>query len=266
MAVKFNTEFKVSDKYSFWPEDLKVSPELNGRRDLPDISDLIADIEVNGQHTPVVIRSDGGTPVLAFGFSRWRAIVDINKRSNGNKRKIVCVYEALTEQEAFKRNVTENKFRNDTTEIDDAHNIKRMLQVYKWSEEEIALIYFPNAKDDAKKKEAVKWVKKRIALIGLTEEAAQAVRKGRVKVTAAAEIAKLTAEQQKKVVSGDGKIKGSDVRKASGKQEAPSIKQRIQHVIETGKFHVNGKEFAASDAMVEFMSSLIASKSTSFPT
>src|SRR5437870_10614480 len=82
MAVEFKDKESYSrvNDYSFDPAALKINPKLNGRHDLPDIEWLIADIAKNGQLEPVPIRNDGGTRVLCAGFSRWRAIVEINKR------------------------------------------------------------------------------------------------------------------------------------------------------------------------------------------
>jgi ParB-like chromosome segregation protein Spo0J len=259
MAVQFDIEFSRGNEYLIFPEELTVNPDLNGRHELPDISELTANIEQYGQSTPVVIRRDGGAAVLVQGFSRWRALVDINKRNPKTKRQIRCVYKQLNEQEAFLSNVSENKFRNATTE--DAHNIKRMLNVYSMTEQQVSEVYFPTAKTEEDKKQALKWVRKRVGLIGLTEEAVKAVKDGRVKGTAAAAIAKLTSEQQKKVVSKPGKIKGSDVSKVSGKTAPPDIKNKIQDVIDTGKFTVHGKDFEASDELVEFLALLLKPKS-----
>lgn len=75
MAVDFEKDHKRRTEYLFWPEDLVVKGDLNGRRELPDITDLTASIENEGQGVPVTIRNDGGKAVLVKGFSRWRALV-----------------------------------------------------------------------------------------------------------------------------------------------------------------------------------------------
>lgn len=54
MAVSFKAEHSRTSEYRFWPEDIVVKGELNGRHTLPDITDLIADIEANGQGVPVI--------------------------------------------------------------------------------------------------------------------------------------------------------------------------------------------------------------------
>lgn len=211
MAVEFTSEHGRTNEYLFFPEDITIIAELNGRFDKPDIEWLINDILLRGQSTPIIIRNDGGKAVLVAGFSRWRAIGEINKRGLGIKRKLRCTYARCNEEEAFLINIAENRFRNPTTAIDDAHNIKRLLNIYGKSEEEIAGIYFPTAKTKSELSEATKFVRDRIALISLSPEAEQAVVSGKVKGNAAVAIAKLSQEQQKEVLKKEGTIERKDV-------------------------------------------------------
>lgn len=202
MAVQFTTkEDSRTSEYRFKPEDLVIKPELNGRYELPNITWLIQSIKDRGQQTPVVIRSDGGKPTLVFGYSRWRAISEINKAlSEGEKPLTIrCVYSRVNELDGFIDNIHENRVRNPNTPIDDAHNIAKLE---KWGQtfEQIAAIYH----------EDTNWVKGRLALISLEPEAQAAVREGRLKVTAAKAISKLSAAQQRAVVAkagAKGKVK-----------------------------------------------------------
>lgn len=212
MAVKFTTDHTRTSEYRFNVEDITIRPDLNGRTELPDIEWLITDILLRGQHTPAVIRNDGGLAVLVSGFSRWRAISEINKRGLAPlTMQLRCTYVQCSEAEAFLINISENRFRNPTTPIDDAHNIKRLLNVYGRTEDQIAAIYFPTAKTENELKEARKFVQERIALITLVPEAETAVREGRVTPTAAKAIAKLSEAQQKKVLEKEGTIDRKDV-------------------------------------------------------
>lgn len=208
MAVEFKSDCKRTSEYRFYPEDIQIKPELNGRHDKPDIEWLIVDILKIGQHTPVVIRNDGGKAVLCAGFSRWRAIGEINKRKLlPVKMQVRCTYTRSSESEAFLINISENRFRNPTTPVDDAHNIKRMLNNYAMTEEQIAEIYFPTAKTPSELKAAKKFVKDRISLISLTPEAEKAVTSGRIKESAAVAISKLSESQQREALKGEGKVK-----------------------------------------------------------
>lgn len=199
MAVEFKDKSSYSrvNDYSFDVGALTINPALNGRHDLPDIQWLIDDIAANGQLEPVLIRSDGGTPVLCAGFSRWRAIVEINKRKlTPVPLKIRCSYYKGNEIDGFKVAIRENRFRNQITPLDDAYNI---AQLKRWgqTEEEIAALY----------QQDVKWVRGREKLVELTPEAREALKAGRLKAPAAVKLAKMSAEAQRQAVKGEGKVK-----------------------------------------------------------
>jgi len=215
MAVEFKVDHERSSEYRFLPQDITVHPELNGRHEKPDVEWLIADILRTGQHTCVQVRNDGGEAVLVAGFSRWRAVSEINRRKLTPKPlKLRATYVRVNEVTAFLMNISENRFRNETTPIDDAYNIQRLLNVYQMSEKQIAEVYFPTAATGEETKRAIKFVKDRVALITLTPEAEEAVKTGRVKESAAAAIAKLSASQQREVLLKDGKITAKDAKAA----------------------------------------------------
>lgn len=184
MAVKFNVEGTRTSEYRFLPEDIKINPALNGRHELPDIDWLIKSIVEQGQLQPVTIRNDGGLPVLVAGYSRYRAVSAINKHGlTPVKMQLRCTYVQCSEAEGFMANIAENRFRNSTTMLDDAHNIGRLIHRYNMTEEQVAALYFPTAKTPDEKKTALRFIKKHEALVTLTPEAKKAVAAGRVKVT-----------------------------------------------------------------------------------
>lgn len=241
MAVQFTAKHSRTSEYRFYPEDISIKPDLNGRFDKPEIEWLITDILAHGQHTPVAIRNDGGQAVLVAGFSRWRAVSEINKRKlSPVPMQLRCTYVQCNEAEAFIHNISENRFRNPTTSIDDAHNIKRLLNVYAMTEEQVAGIYFPTAKTESELKTASKFVADRIALISLSPEAEEAVRSGRVKESAAKAISKLSQDQQREVLKKEGTIARKDVTPAAPKPEKkpkpiqrdPELMRRISAVLE----------------------------------
>lgn len=197
MAVDFTKSAHTrTSEYLLAPKEIDVNPELNGRHDLPDIEWLVSDFVKRGQIQPVGIRNNGGRATLAFGHTRWRAGIEVIKRGLIPDFKLRCVYFKGNERDAFIANIAENRFRNPTSALDDAHNI-RLLESWGKSMEEIAEIY----------RESPKWVKDRLKLIELAPEAQQAVKEGRLKPTAAVHIAKLSSEQQREAVKGDGKVK-----------------------------------------------------------
>jgi len=239
MAVEFNVSHKRGTEYLFLPEQVKIKPELNGRHETPDIEWLIQDILERGQLQPVVIRNDGGAPVLVAGFSRWRAVSEINKRGLAPvKLTLRCTYFRGSEKEAFLANIAENRHRNATTPIDDAHNIAR-LERYGMTIAEIAEVYREN--------EA--WCRSRLALISLCEDGRAALKEGKLKPTAAVEIAKLAEEQQREVLAGGKKLTASQVKAiATGKPSKPTlaqIREVLRAVVEDDKlphgFEVDGR-------------------------
>ena len=215
MAVEFanDTMKRAGALYTDWPENIIIMPELNGRHEHTDIEALAADIAAHNQLQPVGIRkNDQGQPVLIYGHRRYRAVCLLNERNPEQRRKIFCTYTPVTDAEAFGMAIRENRCRKDVSPIDDCANIRTLENKFGYTYEDIAAVYFPEAKTEAEKVEALRFVKQRAALIELAPEAAQAVRDGRVKLTAAVGLAKLTKDQQRAKVSGNGHVKVSDVR------------------------------------------------------
>lgn len=231
MAVEFKLEHKRGTEYLFFPEQIKVKPELNGRHEKPDIEWLIKDILKNGQLQPVIIRSDGGIPVLVAGYSRWRAVSEINQKNLAQvKLALRCSYFRGSEQDAFLANISENRERNNTTPLDDAYNITR-LERFGMTMADIAAVY----------RETEVWCRGRLALISLCEEARTALHDGRLKPTAAAAIAKLDAEHQRAAVASGKKITASAARAATGKPKKAGmkdVKEILRAVVEDGKYPV----------------------------
>jgi len=237
LAVDFTDKsaYTRTSEYVYDPACLALSPELNGRQDLPNIDGLVASIAKIGQLQPVVIRNNGGVPTLIVGISRWRAILKINKEKlTPLPLKIRCVYFQTNENDGFLAGIAENHFRNATTPLDDAYNCDRLQ---KWGQtiEQIAETY----------NESAAWVRGRLKLVTLDPEAKAAVKEGRLKPTAAAHISKLSAEQQREAVKGKGKVKGKDVAKPGGR----SLKQLVNAMLKgIDAEALTNKEFEYVDA------------------
>jgi ParB-like chromosome segregation protein Spo0J len=207
MAVDFKVEHTRTSEYLIAPEKIKVNPEYNGRYEVVDVEPIIDSFLTYGQLQPVLIGSDGGMPVIRDGNCRWRAGLEINKRNLvPGGFKLRCVYLKSDEKTGFLATIAANKVRTAPTPLTDAHNIAKMERWGK-SIEEIAAIY----------QEKPEWVKSRLSLLNLADEAAEAVRDGRLDAPAAAEIAKLSKENQRVAIekAGEGKIT-----KAAAKQIA----------------------------------------------
>ena len=223
MAVNL-TESEIKRGVTEWaalPEELDVVPEMNGRHDLPEIESLIESILEFGQLQPVLIRRTGGRPVLCAGFRRWRAVDEINTRKlyKGEPLRLRCSYTALTERQAFLANIAENQERKDTTPMDDAYNIQRLVNVYQMDLKDIAKSY---GKD-------VAWVKDRIALMEATPAIEKQIRAGKIKAPAAKKIAKLSKEHQDRLAAlaqERGKVTPADIRREVGEPDTPAKSQK----------------------------------------
>lgn len=242
MAVMFK-DMKRGSIYYLDPRKIKVLPELNGRHELPDIEWLIQDMARNGQDTPVVVRAEGPprerTAVLDCGYSRWRAINEINKRKlTPVPLRIACVFREGNEVDGFLANVRENRFRNTTTALDDAHNIVH-LRRFQMTDDDIGYVYFPDAKGDRDKtKKAIAWVKKQAKLATLTPEGEKAVKEGRLKAPAARKIALMSAEAQKALLAEEGPVTTATVRKAEGKPEKMTLREVRKELNVATMYHV----------------------------
>lgn len=206
---------KSGEEWTPLPEEIEVKADLNGRHDAPDPEPLIQSILELGQLQPVIIRREGGRPVLLAGFNRWRAILTINKEGRtGPMRpdasvpmRVRAVVRNINEEDGFFSNIAENNIRTQTSDLDDAYNLKRLTEGYGLSEEEAA----------AKYGKSVKWVRKTLQLVQLSKAAQKAYREGRLQGPQAKALAKLSSDAQNAAAAKDGRITPADVREAAGR-------------------------------------------------
>lgn len=200
--MAFNWDIPVKKSGEEWtplPEEIVVKAALNGRHDEPDLQPLIESILELGQLQPVTIRRENGRPVLFAGFNRWKAISLINKKELTGKMRpdasvpmrVRAVVRNVDEETGFFANIAENNVRSATTELDDAHNLRRLIDGYGMTEEDAAKRYGKN----------LKWVRSRLELIQLSKPAQKAYREGRLIGPQARKLARMTAEQQNEVLA-----------------------------------------------------------------
>ena len=240
MAVEFNAPGTRTSEYKFLPQYIEVAPEMNGRHELPDIQWIINSILRHGQLQPVTIRRTASKPVLVAGFSRWRAISEINKQKLTEKPlELRCSYTQLTEKQAFLANIEENRVRNATTPMDDAYNLQRLVNVYQMTLDECADSY----------RASVSWVKGRLALIEATPEVEKQIRAGKIKGPAAKAVAKLSKEHQQnlaKVAEEKGNVTAADIRRETGEPDTLATPPAASQGQETGNLKSLGLEMARS--------------------
>src|ERR1035437_5957897 len=108
MAVEFTVPGHRTSENRFLPENIDAQPEMNGRHDIPDIQWIVDSILRHRELQPVTIRRTGGKPVLVAGFSRWRAVSEINKKKlTPEPLELRCSYTQLTEKQAYLANIEE---------------------------------------------------------------------------------------------------------------------------------------------------------------
>ena len=123
------------------PEDVIVKPEENGRAfglDPERIKELAFLMLRDGQqNTPGTVRRiEGNRLLLTAGNYRHAAVEYINANGlSGDKPWLFrAEVEDLNAEEAFLRNISENRDRTKTTAIDDAHNTRRLEKQFSWTE------------------------------------------------------------------------------------------------------------------------------------
>jgi ParB/RepB/Spo0J family partition protein len=243
MAVTWNVkDVKRGSVYLFDAADIVIKPDLNGRHELPDIAELKASILEHGQLEPVAVRNEGNKPVLVMGFSRWRAIAELNQEYPDKQIKLQAVYIRCDEVGGLLLNHEENRRRNQTTALDDAHLFAR-LERYGWEPKEIAL----------KLKVTPAFVRQRLSLIEATLEVKEALRSGRIKAGAAAKIAKLATSVQREAVKGNGKVSKETVAAATHTTVKPSFRA-VREYVEAHTGPGESKDVAEfCDALLRFM-------------
>ena len=217
MAVDWKVENKRNSTYLILPELITINSEMNGRHDLPDVEWLIESFVKHGQRTPVQISNDGGTPVLIAGHCRWRAAIEVNRRNlTPEPFKLNCsYYKATSELDSYLATISENYDRTAPKPIDEAKQIV-LLERFGMSIEDMAKKVY---------RQDVAWVKARLALVGLCDEAQDAVSSGEIKkLSAAAVLAKMSKAAQKEVLkksheSGE-KITAASLKSPSGPKPA----------------------------------------------
>lgn len=218
MATKLNAgEVSRQDIFLIYPEHIKVDYSKRGRRILPSQVDVVAlaeSIQDKGQQQPCKVRALADKTVeLVFGFTRYDAICYYNDhiRSESQERlKVKCTLVTCNDEEALILNIVENKMRNATNALDDAHNMRRLQELYSYDDAKLASIY----------KCTVAWVSQIRKLLTLPSSIQEQIGTG-ITVSAALHLCDLPAEQQVAVVnqaaSAGTTVKIEEVKKAKRK-------------------------------------------------
>ena len=146
MAIKINAgDVGRGDVFFIDPQEIIVDEKLNGRWEPHDeaaITSLAKSFEEEGQLQPVQVRRVADNRVqLVMGYRRHAAVVEFNRLHPDKPMKLKAIVVTINNEEAFRRNIVENRERQETTPIDDAFNQRRLRDDYGWTDTKIAEFY-----------------------------------------------------------------------------------------------------------------------------
>jgi ParB/RepB/Spo0J family partition protein len=205
MSMKLNAGDVVrQDEFLIDPQEILVDEALNGRwqpHDDQAIENMVKSFEDEGQLQAVQVRRVHDNKVqLVLGYRRYHAARLYNARHPDCPMKLKCKVVIVNDEEAFRRNVVENRERAETSPVDDAHNQRRLREDFGWSDTKIAEFYHvtPSYVGVLKK------------LLGLDGDVQGLVHARRLSVQAATGLADLPAEDQRQVL-GAGEVTSQNV-------------------------------------------------------
>ncbi|WP_321471079.1 ParB N-terminal domain-containing protein [uncultured Paludibaculum sp.] len=225
-ALNADVDARRGDLLRMWPEDLIVNPAKRGRFIPPtqeEVEEKLASILELGQlqPCPVTITFDRRVE-LAAGFTRWEAFMLWNSRQTDPKlrRRIELKVIDANPEESFLANIAENRMRNATTVIDDAHNIRRLARDFSKTDAEICAIYAERGKPMSSG-----WLDNMRLLTSLPREQQEAIHRGHLNATTGYLLAQMDPAKREEVLkeakeAGEGKVTTAGVVKAARKQKA----------------------------------------------
>lgn len=213
MAMQLNAgKIGRADLFSILTENIIVDHSLNGRKDghgEEEVASLAQSILDHGQQQPVVVRRlpHDKTVQLVSGYGRHAAVAYINAHlSPPSPVLLSCRIVECNEEQAFLRNLVENIDRAETTPIDDAHNQRRLREVFGWAEDRIATFY----------KRSVSSLAASRRLLTLSPAIQKEVSEGTLPATAAVELTKVPEEVQQPIIDAardtNGHVNGAEVK------------------------------------------------------
>jgi ParB/RepB/Spo0J family partition protein len=196
MSMKLNAGDVVrQDEFLIDPQEILVDEGLNGRwqpHDEQAVEQMVKSFEDDGQLQAVQVRRVHDNRVqLVLGYRRYNAARLYNARHPDRPMKLKCKVVIVNDEEAFRRNVVENRERAECTPVDDAHNQRRLREVFGWTDARIAEFYHVSPS-------YVGTLKKLLTLPG---EVQKLVHDRTLSVQAATGLADLPAAEQKHILA-----------------------------------------------------------------
>jgi ParB/RepB/Spo0J family partition protein len=221
MSMKLNAGDVVrQDEFLIDPNEILVDNALNGRwqpHDQQAVEAMVKSFEQEGQLQAVQVRRIHDNKVqLVLGYRRFNAARLYNERHPDQPMKLRAKVVIVNDEEAFRRNIVENRERAECSPVDDAHNQRRLRERFGWTDTKIAEFYHvtPSCVCTLKK------------LLTLPSDVQKLVHERRLSVQAATGLADLPAQEQKEVLATS---------QAEGLTSQNVVKQVRDKKIEKGK-------------------------------
>lgn len=223
MATRLNAgDVKRSDLFRIDPANIAVDPSLNARHfgHTPEgVKMLALSIARDGQKQPAAVRRVEDAKVeLVSGYGRHSAVLLINRDTelrklaglaDGENMRLMVTLTTADDTQAFVDSIIENAHRNATSPVDDAHNIRRLVEDHGYSWERVADIY------PFDKAWAQRLYKK---LLSLSVEHQLLVHEGKLPLGVAMDLSSVPVDERDEVVKNatddTGKVRSAPARAA----------------------------------------------------
>jgi ParB family chromosome partitioning protein len=111
----------------------KITPnQMQPRRDMGDLSELVDSIRENGIIEPVIVKPRDGNFEIIAGERRFRAAKE------AGMHEIPCIEHDIPDNEALEMSIIENIQRKDLNVFEQSHSIRSLADIYGYTHEEIA--------------------------------------------------------------------------------------------------------------------------------
>src|SRR3990167_6522506 len=260
MPRKTAVEASRGTTFRLPPEGLKVitdekHPLYDPRVNLPINEGLVLSIMVVGFKSVLKVWKDGSDLYVIDGMQRWKAAIEANRRFKAEKKETVEVefqLERGDDGDVFGVAVTLNENRQDANPIERARKASRLYAMGR-APEYIAAVYGWT----------VPQYRAHMALLVLARPVQDAVAADRIKLSAAAQLAKLTRDEQQtklaELLAEGGKATVARVKKiVKGQKAADKIAWRPRGEIKKVAERMRGTTFGQGSAAVSLFAEVVA--------
>lgn len=209
-----------------YPEDVIFDWRENGRAFDPDPArvDWVANsLEAEGQLQPVVFSVTHDRKLkLEAGFYRLLGMLKLNSTRPPEKRmRLEGTVKDGNPEEMFLKNLAENRVRNKTTVVDDAHNARRLSEQFGKTDEEICAIYGTPGKPMSPA-----WLEDKRKILSLSKAEQQRIHSGELSASIGYMLADMDPAKRNEVLedaaADGGKVTTTSVLKSARRKNALS--------------------------------------------